>query len=150
MFQCFPSVQYSLDPNIIQYIFFYVPQKKESHTSMRLSKLWKMYHVWVNYPLDQNLWNIINKKCWNLFITLLYGECDHHFKLLDSTPFDILSLPGDSIPYVMWHSRRLCVPGPRHPGEQQRSPPSVLWLSLVPPVAPRGPAGKPFFSTCCL
>jgi len=57
---------------------------------------------------------------------------------LELNSLDMLSVPGDSISNVMWHSRRLCMSRPWCPGEQQRSPPPVYWLSFVPPVAPRG------------
>lgn len=39
---------------------------------------------------------------------------------------------GDSIPHVMWPSRRLRMSRPRCPGEQQRSPSPVHRLSRVP------------------
>lgn len=58
---------------------------------------------------------------------LYYGKCAL-LKHLNSTRL-LFCLSGDSISDVMWHSRRLCMSRPRRPGEQQRSPPPVHWLS---------------------
>lgn len=102
-----------------------------------------MYHFWVCYPLDENIWNIINRKCWNLFRTLLYyGESSFQALGLNTFWYFVCARWFHSLCHVTFEKTvRVEIPTPRRTTKESAAGP-LAELS--------GPAGKPFFSTCCL